>query len=119
MPLPLSRRTHAAVSAVFLARSVEWELSESHEFDIFTGKKRLSVKLICAQKTLVGEGEHQLAAWVIRPSVTDPEKPDEKSKFADTKLYMSADEHRDLLTIKSREKFGTIQVKIKSYTPIE
>ena len=106
-------------SAVFLARRFQWELGASQRFEVFTGKKRHIILLICTEKTAVEEGDVQLPAWVIRPSVSDPEKPDEKPKLASTKLYLSADEYRDLLKIKSKGKFGTVHVKIKSYTPFE
>jgi len=106
-------------SAVFLARRFNWDLGETQEFDVFTGKKRHIIKLICTDKTIVEEGKYRLDAWVIRPSVIDPEKPNEKPKLTNTKLYLSADKYRDLLKIKSKGKFGTIRVKIKSYTPFK
>ena len=106
-------------SSVFLVRRFEWDVGESQQFEVFTGKKRHMIRLICTEKTVVEEGDIQLEAWVIRPSVSDPEKPDEKPKLTDTKIYLSADPYRDLLKIKSKGKFGTIRVKVKSYTPFQ
>jgi len=104
-------------SAIFLARSFDWQENESQQFDVFSGKKRYLVTLDCIGKTVFQEGDIKIDAWVIRPGVLKQNDPDAKTKHSEARVYLSADESRDLLKIKTKIGLGTVKMKLLRYEP--
>ena len=104
-------------SAIFLARSFEWKENESQQFDVFSGKKRYLVTLDCIGKTVFKEGDINIDAWVIRPGVLKQNDPDAKTKHSEARVYLSADESRDLLKIKTNIGLGAVKMKLIRYEP--
>ncbi len=104
-------------SAIFLARSFDWQENESQQFDVFSGRKRYLLTLDCIGKTVFREGDIKIDAWVIRPGVLKQNDPDAKTRHSKARVYLSADESRDLLKIKSKIGFGTVKMKLLRYEP--
>ena len=104
-------------SAIFLARSFDWQENESQQFDVFTGKKRYLVTLDCIGKTVFLEGDIRIDAWVIRPGVLKQNDPNAKTRHSEARVYLSADASRDLLKVKTNVGLGTVKMKLIAYEP--
>ncbi len=104
-------------SAIFLARSFDWQENESQQFDVFSGKKRYLVSLDCIGKTVFHVGDINIDAWVIRPGVLKQNDPNAKTRHSGARVYLSADTSRDLLKIKTKIGLGTVKMKLLRYEP--
>lgn len=104
-------------SAIFLTRSFDWQENESQQFDVFSGKKRYLVTLDCIGKTVFHIGDINIDAWVIRPGVLKQNDPNAKTRHSEARLYLSADESRDLLKIRTKVGLGTVKMKLLRYEP--
>ena len=104
-------------SAVFLSRSIDWNVGLSEEFEVFTGRKSYIVTLNCLEKTQFKVNDTEIDAWVIAPAAIDPNKPDQKPRLTSTRIYLSADESKDILRIKTRTGFGTVEAILTDFVP--
>jgi hypothetical protein len=104
-------------SAIFLTRSFDWQENESQQFDMFSGKKRYLVTLDCIGKTVFHVGDINIDAWVIRPGVLKQNDPNAKTRHSEARVYLSADESRDLLKIRTKVGLGTVKMKLLRYEP--
>jgi hypothetical protein len=107
-------------TATYLARGHEWKVGEEETFDVYTGKKRYELHLKCVDKAMVDMGGTRRAAWVIVPTARnlDDRKPaDEKKKPADVKIYLSADEIKDVLRIEATHTMGSFLVSLDKFEP--
>lgn len=102
-------------SASFLARGFNWRKGEVQQLEVITGKKRYLVTLTCQDKVHVTEGDAQIAAWLIRPSVKNLNKPKSKPRHSSTRIYLSADRSRELLKLKSRTRVGPVKVELERF----
>jgi hypothetical protein len=83
--------------------------------EVITGKKRYLVTLTCMDKVQVTDGDAQIEAWIIRPSVKNLNKPKSKPRHSSTRIYLSTDESRDLLKMKSRTLVGPVKVELERF----
>jgi hypothetical protein len=115
----INRETFAIdmFAAIFLARSFEWQENESQQFEVFTENKLYLLTMDCIGKSIFESGDIKTPAWVIRPGVRKLNDPKAKTKHSKARVYLSADESRDLLKIKTNIGFGTVKMKLKRYTP--
>jgi hypothetical protein len=101
-------------SATYLARGLDWKVGTEQVFEVYTGKSRYELRLKCTDKTLVERSGGKREAWVIVPTAKalDPDKLNAaaKKKPADIKIYLSADELRDVLRIEANHTMGTFLV---------
>jgi hypothetical protein len=107
-------------SATYLARGYEWKVGAEQTFDVYTGKKRYELHLKCVDKTLLDMNGSRRAAWVIVPSgrCLDDSKPaDPKKKPADIKIYLSADDSKDVLRVEATHTMGTFLVYLDRFDP--
>ena len=104
-------------SAVFLSRSVDWRIGLSEQFEVFTGRKTYIVTLNCLEKTQFKKNDIEIDAWVIAPAAIDPNKPDQKPRLTSTRIFLSADNSKDILQIKTKTGFGTIEVLLTDFVP--
>lgn len=102
-------------AAVFLARSFDWQEGESQQIEIFTGDKHHLITLDCLGQGIFEEGDIRTLAWVIRPGAHNLDNPKAKKIYSKTRIYLSADESRDLLKIKTTLGFGTIKMTLVEY----
>ena len=104
-------------SAVFLSRSIDWHIGLSEEFEVFTGRKSYIVTLNCLEKTRFQKNDIEVDAWVIAPAALDPNKPDQQPRLTSTRIYLSADESKDILRIKTKTGFGTVEAILTDFVP--
>ena len=102
---------------MFLARSFDWQEGESQHFETFTGDKHYEITIDCIGKTLFEEGRIRATAWVLRPSARNFDDPNAEPKYNETRVYLTADQSRDLLKIRSKLGFGTMRMKLIEYVP--
>jgi Protein of unknown function (DUF3108) len=104
-------------AAIFLARSFEWQVNESQQFEVFTENKLYLLTMDCIGKSIFESGDIKTPAWVIRPGVLKLNDPKAKTKHGKARVYLSADDSRDLLKIKTNIGFGTVKMKLIKYEP--
>ena len=105
-------------SAAFLARSVDWKIGESYEFDTFNGKVRYLVTLTAVGKSTMQFGEEQREVWVISPKVVNLTNPRSKKKLREARIFLSADERREVLEVTSSVFIGSVTTKLENFTPL-
>jgi len=102
-------------AAVFMARSFDWKQGESQQIEIFTGDKHYLITLDCLGQSIFEQGDIRTPAWVIRPGSQNLDDPGAATTYSKTRIYLSADESRDLLKIKTSLGFGTIKMTLVEY----
>ena len=104
-----------AFTAIFLARSFDWQLGDSHQFFVFIGQKQYQVSLDCIDKSMVEIPMGTIPVWVIRPSVIKIGDDKESSGQENTLLYLSADESKDIIKLKSKLGIGSVELRLVKY----
>jgi hypothetical protein len=102
-------------SASFLARGFNWRKGEIQQLEVITGKKKYLVTLTCLDKVQVADGDAQTEAWIIRPAVKNLNKPKSKPRHSSTRIYLSTDDSRNLLKMKSRTLVGPVKVELERF----
>jgi len=102
-------------SAIFLARSFDWEKDERQEFSVIIGSKQYKVTLNCLGMTDLKVGKETVPVWVIRPLIEKIPKDSKPSPKRDMDVYLSADESRDLIRIKVKLGFGSVKLHLVKY----
>lgn len=109
-------------SAIFLARSFDWSVGERHQFQIFTGKKQYQVSMDCIGTGKLRAAGTTIPVYIIRPGIrrTDKEKNSKRtSKIVNkTRIFISADESRDIVKVKSESGFGNVYLRLVKYQKI-
>ncbi len=93
--------------------SVQTVLTE--QFEVFTGRKTYIVTLNCLETIRFNKNDIEIDAWVIAPAAIDPNKPDQKPRLTSTRIFLSADNSKDILQIKTKTGFGTIDVLLTDF----
>lgn len=104
-----------AFTAIFLARSFDWQLGESHQFSVFIGQKEYDVSLDCIDKVKMDLTIGKIPVWVIRPTVIKRAAGKESSGGENTLMYLSADESKDLIKIKTKLGIGSVELRLVKY----
>jgi hypothetical protein len=99
-------------SAIFLVRSFDWRQGKSQQFEVFTGEKRYAVTMECIGRGVFKLDEKEIPSWVIRPSVLKLGDPNAKPRHTKAHIYLSADESRELLKIKTDIGMGALVWKL-------
>jgi hypothetical protein len=102
-------------SSIFLARSVDWSVGERHEFLIFIGEKQYAVTMDCIDlNTLEIEGT-PIPVWVIQPSIRKITEEKPSSSSLNTRVFIAADESKDIVKIKTEPGVGTVTLRLVRY----
>lgn len=104
-----------AFTAIFLARSFDWQLGESHQFSVFIGQKEYDVSLDCIEKVRMDLPIGKIPVWVIRPAVVKRDDSKESSGGENTLMYLSADESKDLIKIRTKLGIGSVELRLVKY----
>ena len=99
-------------SFMALARSFDWKVGLSERFNVFTGRKTYIVTLNCIGQDIFVIGQDKIAAWVIAPAVIDPTKKDKKAQRKETRIYLSIDDSKDILKIRTQTAIGTVRARL-------
>lgn len=104
-------------SAAFLARSLDWEIGQTRYFDTFNGKSRYLISFSATDKIKMDVNGEARDVWVIEPSVKKLNTSKQKNKLRSAKMYVTADEKREILEIDSEVFVGSVKTKLVSFTP--
>ena len=104
-------------SAAFLARSLPWDDGETKYFDTFEGKSRYLIALTAVDKIKVNVNGRSRDAWVISPKVEKLGQEQKIKKLRDARIYLTADNAREILKIESEVFIGTVKTAMTSFAP--
>ena len=104
-------------SAAFLARSLAWEVGDERKFDTFNGKSRYLITLSCSERTKIKVNGDERDVWVIKPSVQNLTNVQQSSKLREAKIFVTADDKREVLQIKSSVFIGSVYTRLTAFTP--
>ena len=102
-------------SAIFLARSFHWQIGERHEFIMFSGSKQYRVSMDCIGETMVEVGDEQIPVWIVQPTSSKIFEDTETFSHTDTLVYLSADESKDLVKVKTKLGIGSVKLRLVNY----
>jgi len=102
-------------SAAFLARSLDWQKGVSREFDTFNGKSRYLLKLTAKDRITMKVNGKPRDVWVIVPEVNNLTNPKKNKKLRSAEIYVSADENKEILQIKSEVFIGSVYATLKNF----
>jgi hypothetical protein len=119
--LQTERFTLDPFSATYLVRGLDWKVGTEKVFDVYPGKHQYELRLRCDSMAIIDIGGEKRSAFVIIPKLTnlDPEKQAEalKKKPASMKIYVSADEFKDVLEIDATHTLGNFRVVLVRFEP--
>lgn len=104
-------------SAAFLARSLDWKQGETKTFDVFTGKARYLLDLSLTEEINMNVNDESRKVWVIVPKVKKLSENEGKPKLREAKIYITADDKREILKIVSSVFIGSVTSKLESFSP--
>lgn len=102
-------------SAIFLARSFDWQVGERQEFSMFLSSKQYQVTMDCLGKTELDVGGEKIPVWVIKPSARKVSEEGKESLHEDTLVYLSVDESKDLVKVKTKLGIGDVKLRLVKY----
>lgn len=102
-------------SAIFLARSFDWSVGERHGFHVFVGEKQYEVAMDCIGKSAMEVDGSQIPVWVIQPEVRRTTSDKTSPAAQNTRIYIAADESKDIVKIKTKVDIGTVTLRLVKY----
>ncbi len=109
-------------AATYLVRGLDWKVGLEEVFDVYGGKSQYELYLKCSHIQGVDVDGVKRPAYVIIPTVKKLDKDgnvvESKKKQAVTKIYLSADELKDVLKIESSHTLGLIRVTLDRFVPL-
>jgi len=107
------------IGAVFLARSLNWQVGDTRHFDVFNGKSRYFITLTAKERSTIRYKGESRPVIVITPQVRNLTTTKPRSKLRQAYIYVSDDEHRDVLRIESSVFIGRVITELDSFTPAQ
>ena len=104
-------------SASLLARSLNWEVGQTREFDTFNGKSRYLLSLTAEDKVSMRVNGVDKDVWVIVPHVSNLTAKSADKKLRSAKIYVTADNRRDVLKIVSSVFIGSVTTRLDGFEP--
>lgn len=104
-------------SAAFLARSLDWKIGDTKEFDTYNGKTRYIISLTARDKVKMTVNGEQRDVWEIVPHVSLAGSTEQHKKLREAKIYVTADARREVLQIVSSVFIGSVKTTLDSFTP--
>ena len=105
------------IAATFLARSLDWSIGDTKNFDVFNGKSRYFISLTAVEKKTIRYQGESRPVIVITPQVRNVTTTKPRSKLRQAFIYVSDDEHREVLRIESSVFIGRVITELVSFTP--
>jgi hypothetical protein len=103
-------------STGLLALSLDWKIGDKRQFDIYNGRNRYLIELTAVEQTgIIINGKTRMAI-VISPKITKLTEPETK-KLRNARIYVSADNSREILKISSDLFFGTVDTDLTAFRP--
>ena len=102
-------------SAIFLARSFDRSIGETHDFMVFIGEKQYAVNLYCIGMSYFEIEEESIPIWVIRPGVRKTTEEKSSSVAQKTLIFIAADESKDIVKIETEPGIGTVTLRLVKF----
>ena len=102
-------------SAIFLARSFDWSIGERHAFMVFVGEKQYAVVLDCIGMQVIEIEGNRHPVWVIQPGVRKSTETKPSPVSQKTRIFIAADESRDIVKIETQPGIGSVTLKLLKY----
>jgi len=106
-------------SATCLVRRLDWEVGVADVFDIVLGADTYELKLMCTEKTTIEIAEKEREAYIIVPELSKKGEEEKKSSNGNLRIFLSADELKEVLKIDASHKLGTFKVVLEKFVPKE
>ncbi len=108
-------------SATYLARGLDWRPGLEQVFEVYNGKRCYELTLKCTGRTTLDTPAGNRVAWVIVPSARqiedDGRRVELKKKPSSLKIYLSADDLKDVLRIEATHAIGSFLVLLDRFEP--
>jgi hypothetical protein len=108
----VSAKTFDPVSATYLARSMDLEVGDKLEMEVFGGKSRYRVTLDVVAKEPVSTKMGEFEAFKIIPRVTNLNPDGYAQRMREATVWISADEKRRPLLITSQVFIGSVSIEM-------
>jgi hypothetical protein len=105
------------IGAAFLARSLDWNIGDTKHFDVFNGKSRYFISLSAIRRETINYKGEKRPVIVISPQVRNLTTTKPRAKLREAFIYVSDDQHRDVLRIVSSVFIGSVITELESFTP--
>jgi hypothetical protein len=109
-------------AATYLVRGFDWKVGREEVFDVYGGKSRYELRFRCTDRKDLDEGGLKRAAYVIVPKITKLDKDGRvvppKKKPVDIRIYISADELKDVLKVEVSHTMGLFTATMDRFVPL-
>lgn len=109
-------------AATYLVRGLDWKVGREEVFDVYGGKSQYELHLTCTNVQQLDSEGTKRNAYVIVPRVVKLDKDGKpvppKKKPAETKIYLSADEYKDVLKIETSHTMGFFRATMDRFVPL-
>ena len=108
-----SQNTLDPITAVYLARSVDFKVGDRLYFNIFGGRHRYLLELFVERKEPVELGSGKdVEAFKIIPRIQNITKDGYASRMKDAAIWISADDRRIPVKLTSKISFGSVYMEL-------
>jgi hypothetical protein len=108
-----SQNTLDPITAVYLARSVDFKVGDRLYFNVFGGRHRYLLELFVERKEPVElESGRNVEAFKIIPRLQNITKNGYASRLNDATIWISADERRVPVKLSSKISFGSVHMEL-------
>lgn len=104
-------------STAFLALSMDWKVGDKRQFDTYNGRNRYLIELTAVENTELDINGRARKAIVISPNIKKLTDTDTK-KLRNARIYISADNSREILKISSDLFFGSVETDMVAFIPV-
>ena len=106
------------LSAGLMARALDWKVGDTHVFDAFNGKTRYVISLTAEKEEWLRVNGEQRKVWVIVPQVKLFDSNQAHKKLRRARIYVTADDKREILKIVSSVFIGSVTTELEAFTPL-
>jgi Protein of unknown function (DUF3108) len=108
-----SQNTLDPITAVYLARSIDFKVGDRLYFKVFGGRYQYLLELLVERKEPVAlESGKTIEAFRVIPRIQNITKNGYASRLNDATIWLSADERRVPIKLSSKIVFGTVQLEL-------
>ena len=107
-----SQNTLDPITAVYLARSLDFKVGDRLYFNIFGGRYRYLLELYVEKKEPLELSSGKVEAFKIIPRIQNTTKKGYASRFNEATIWISADERRLPVKLSSKILFGSVYLDL-------
>lgn len=108
------------MSAAFLARSLPITVGSEKKFDVFNGKNRYLIAFKVTGLEALETEQGVRNAFKVVPHVKKlTDSSGEEKRLKSATIWISADEHRDILKLQSKVLIGSVSAELQRFYPAE